>query len=156
MCRYRSAGNADRATTQAEILSVKNIVVRYGADGHSSLKPVIAMMNPTRSSTSAPRHRLYLDMCGIEGVRGAYSKIDGLATMVGPPERRAQVLVHESMHCRLDPTLLRYVDHDLSVANVVLTFSQSSADVMAILTVAQGRRACGTERARSLVKVAGK
>lgn len=128
----------DRATTQASIISVKKIAARYLSDGHSPLKPVIAMMNPDEEFGVGPAaFALPGDKCIIEGVRADYSRTERVATMAGTPEQRAQVLVHESMHCRLGPALLRYVAHDPSAARFAVMFSESSADAMAILTTAR-------------------
>ncbi|MFJ1470122.1 hypothetical protein [Massilia orientalis] len=128
----------DRASTQASIISVKKIAARYLSDGHSPLKPVITMMNPEEEPDVGPTaSALPGDKCVIEGVRTDYGKTKHLATMAGTPEQRAQVLVHESMHCRLGPALLRYVAHNPSAASFAVTFSESSADAMAILTTAR-------------------
>jgi hypothetical protein len=96
------------------------------------------MMNPDEELDVGPTaSALPGDACAIEGVRADYSKTDQLAVMAGTPEQRALVLVHESMHCRLGPALLRYVDRAPSVANFAVTFSESSADAMAILMAAR-------------------
>jgi hypothetical protein len=128
----------DPASTQASIISIKKIAARYLADGHSPLKPVITMMNPDDELDVGPTaSALPGDKCVIDGVRADYSKTEQLAAIAGTPEQRAQILVHESMHCRLGPALLRYVARDPSAAAFAVTFSESSADAMAILTVAR-------------------
>lgn len=128
----------DRAATQASIISVKKIAARYLLDGHSPLKPVITMMNPEEELDVGPTaSALPGDKCVIEGVRADYSKTEQLAKLAGTPEQRAQVLVHESMHCRLGPALLHYVAQNPSAASFAVTFSESTADAMAILTAAR-------------------
>jgi hypothetical protein len=127
----------DPASTQASIISIKKIAARYLSDGHSPLKPVITMMNPEVDLDVGPTaSALPGDKCVIDGVRTDYSKTD-LGTVAATPEQRAQVLVHESMHCRLGPALLRYVAQNPSAASFAVTFSESSADAMAILTTAR-------------------
>lgn len=128
----------DRATTQASIISVKKIAARYLSDGRSPLKPVIKMENPDDEVDIGPAAMMLPgDECSIEGVRADYSKAEGFATIAGTPEQRAQVLVHEGMHCRLGPALVRYVERNPSNASFAIRFSESSADAMAILTVAR-------------------
>lgn len=128
----------DRDATRASILSVRKIAARYLSDGRSPLKPVITMMGPDEKLDVAPAaFVLPGDACDIDGVRTDYSKMEALAVIAGTPEQRAQVLVHESMHCRLGPALLRYVAHDPSVTRFAATFSESAADAMAILTTAR-------------------
>jgi hypothetical protein len=127
----------DRASTQATIISVKKIAARYLSDGRSPLKPVITMLNPDENLDVGPTaSALPGDKCVIDGVRTDYSKTD-LGIVAATPEQRAQVLVHESMHCRLGPALLRYVAQNPSAASFAVTFSESSADAMAILTTAR-------------------
>jgi len=129
----------DHATTQASIRSVKDIAARYLSHGRTPLKPVITMMNPDDDHEVGPTATAMPgDICEVAGVRADYGKAEPrLAVMAGTPEQRAQVLVHESMHCRLGPALLRYVARDTSVAEFAVTFSESSADAMTILTVAR-------------------
>lgn len=130
-----------RATTQASILAVKEIAARYLSHGRSPLKPSIVMMNPDEDPDQGPEAMAVAgDVCRVDGVRTDYSKADPhLARMAGTPEMRAQVLVHESMHCRLGPALLRYTAKFPSpnAIKFATTFSESSADAMAILTVAR-------------------
>jgi len=127
----------DRASTQATIMSVKKIAARYLSDGRSPLKPAITMLNPEENLDVGPTaSALPGDKCVIDGVRSDYSRTD-LGTIAATPEQRAQVLVHESMHCRLGPALLRYVAANPSAASFAVTFSESSADAMAILTTAR-------------------
>lgn len=128
----------DRATTQSSILSVRKIAARYLADGRSPLKPVITMRNPDDDLDAGPiAMALPGGACAIDGVRDDYSKIEQLASVAATPEHRAQVLVHEAMHCRLGPALLRFVAREPAAANFAVMFSESSADAMAILTVAR-------------------
>lgn len=128
----------DRATTQSSILSVRKIAARYLADGRSPLKPVITMRNPDDDLEVGPMAMaLPGDACAIDGVRDDYSKIELLASVAATPEHRAQVLVHEAMHCRLGPALLRFVAREPAAADFAVMFSESSADAMAILTVAR-------------------
>ena len=127
----------DRASTQATIMSIKKIAARYLSDGRSPLKPSITMLNPEENLDVGPTaSALPGDKCVIDGVRADYSKT-GLAAIAPTPDQRAQVLVHESMHCRLGPALLRYVAANPSAAGFAVTFSESSADAMAILTTAR-------------------
>lgn len=129
----------DHATTQTSIRAVKDIAARYLSHGRAPLKPVITMMNPDDDRDVGPTATAMPgEICEVAGVRADYGKADPrLAVMAGTPEQRAQVLVHESMHCRLGPALLRYVARDTSAAEFAVTFSESSADAMAILTVAR-------------------
>ncbi|MBY0241894.1 MAG: hypothetical protein K2X55_21530 [Burkholderiaceae bacterium] len=130
----------DRATTQNSIISVKQIAARYLSGGRSPVKPVITMMNPDEELDEGPMAWVRPgDICAIEGVRADYSKteVEQLAVLAGTPEHRAQVLVHESMHCRIGPALLRYLARDPSAADFATTFNESSADAMAILMTAR-------------------
>lgn len=127
----------DRETTQATIASIKTIAARYLSDGRSPLRPAITMLNPEENLDVGPTaSALPGDKCVIDGIRADYSKTD-IGTIVATPAQRAQVLVHESMHCRLGPALLRYVAANPSAASFAVTFSESSADAMAILTTAR-------------------
>lgn len=128
----------DRSTTQSSILSVRKIAARYLADGRSPLKPVITVRNPGDDLDVGPIAMALPDgACAIDGVRDDYSKIEQLASVAATPEHRAQVLVHEAMHCRLGPALLRFVARAPAAADFAVMFSESSADAMAILTVAR-------------------
>lgn len=133
-----NTGGHDHATTHSSILTVKSIAARYLSDGRSPLKLAVKMINPEEQPEVGPMaSALPDDQCVISGIRADYTKMEELAAMAGTPEQRAQVLVHESMHCRLGPALLRYVAKNPSAANFAVTFNESTADAMAILATAR-------------------
>lgn len=131
----------DRDMTQSAILSIKQVSARYLAHGRSPLKPQIRMLNPDDDPLAGPMATVAPeDICRVEGVRTDYSKSDPrLARMADTPQMRTMVLVHESMHCRLAPALFRHLAQSTSAMayNFAVTFSESSADAIAILTLAR-------------------
>lgn len=134
-------GVPDRVTTEASINSIKEISARYLAHGRSPLRPWIRMLDPGENLDAGPAAFVVPgEICLIDGVRTDYSQADPrIAQMTGTPEMRAQVLVHESMHCRIAPALMKALAQSQSplVANYAQAFNESAADAMAILTVAR-------------------
>lgn len=99
------------------------------------------MLNPDQDLDEGPAAYVVPgEVCRIDGVRTDYSQTDPrLARMTETPEMRAQVLVHESMHCRIAPALMKALAHSQSplVLDFARTFNEAAADAMAVLTVAR-------------------
>ncbi|OEZ69264.1 hypothetical protein JAB5_27050 [Janthinobacterium sp. HH103] len=134
------ATQSNTATRQA-LSEISQISARYLAHGRSPLQPRILMLNPSDSPDEGPMAiAVPGEICIVKGVRGDYSKTEPrLAAMADTAQMRAMVLVHESMHCRLGPALLRHVAATPFPMATSFTqiFSESSADAMAVLTLAR-------------------
>lgn len=131
----------DRATTEASINSIKDISAKYLAHGRSPLRPLIKMLDANKDLDEGPAAYVVPgEVCRIDGVRTDYSRTDPrLAKMAGTPASRAQVIVHESMHCRIGPALMNALAQSQSplVLDLARTFNESAADAMVVLTVAR-------------------
>jgi len=131
----------DPDTTRAAIMSVKQLSARYLAHGRAPLQPQINMLNPDDDPEEGPVALIAPgEVCRVDGVRADYSKADPrLAFMADTEQMRAMLLVHESMHCRVGPALIKHIQqfHSPTVLQYVNIFNESSADAMAILTLAR-------------------
>lgn len=136
-----SAETAEKQRVVTAMRQVRDLSARYLSHGRSPLKPHIVMIDPDKLPDEGPLAIVEIgEVCRIEGIRTDYSRTDPrLAVMGDTPAMRAFVLVHESMHCRVGPALLRHVPQFQSSTSGVFAviFNESAADAHGVLTLAR-------------------